>query len=453
LEVEMDEYLENIKIAKLTTDKLGAPPPPPPSPNNEPIAKSDEKTVKPGKSYAIDIAANDSDVDGDVMRYKLKTLPRFGKATISSNGTCSYKANDDAGGKSDSFMYQACDPKGACDDATVNITIEDEVGDRTGLYAGLVVSGGAVNANSESIDWGYNNGLGIVDDSGISGSGGTSLGIGAEVDYYFTNMIGIGTGLHYNRMSGGFDIQDFEAVYASDDYTMNIGDVEQWDYRRTARIDQLKEDYTVTNIGIPLLVKFRKDITNKIDVFIHAGALYNIASSSTSSLSNGTVDYEGTLFPQNAEFTVYGADDTFFNTNIANQNRTLDIRKNTIIMTGRSEAEAVAHINTESEIDDIERGLNIGVNMKAGNGDNQSTLNAHLSLLGRVGLIYNMSDKMGIMAGLQYTSGTLKAMDAYTLVDTIINEGNSRYGAYNSLLNGGTKYSNIGISLGLTIKL
>ncbi len=443
LEVEMDQYFENIKIVNLTTDKL----PMPQKSNNEPIARSDEKTVKPGKSYTIDIATNDNDPDGDVLTYKLKNPPKFGKATVSSNGTCSYKANADAGGESDSFVYQVCDPRGACDDATVVINIEpDPVGQ--GLYAGLMVSAGAANANSGSINWGYNNGLGIVDDSGISGSGGTSLGIAAEVDYYFTDNIGVGTGLQYNRMSGGFDIQNFSAKYASRDYTMNIGDVEQWEYQRTATIDQLQEDYTLTNIGIPLLVKFKKGITNKINIFAHAGVLYNISSSTRSSLSNGTVDYEFAIFSQEETNENFGESTDFVESNSGNANNVLKIEKEAYLDAGHSEPTAEEHMNNLNE-----GGLNIGLDINAGNGDNQSTLNSHLALLGRVGAVYNISDKIGIMAGLQYTSGTLKAMDAYTLVDTIINEGNNRYGAYNSLLNGGAKYSNIGLSLGLTIKL
>ncbi|MGH2711435.1 MAG: Ig-like domain-containing protein, partial [Actinomycetota bacterium] len=100
-----------------------APPPPPPV-NNPPVATDDVATTAADTSVPIGVTANDFDPDGnlDPSTAQITVVPPNGSVTCAANGVCTYTPDPGFSGP-DSFEYQVCDTDGACDTATVNITV------------------------------------------------------------------------------------------------------------------------------------------------------------------------------------------------------------------------------------------------------------------------------------------------------------------------------------------
>ncbi len=100
-------------------------PPPTAIPNIPPTANDDTATTAEDVAVVIDVLSNDTDSDGLLVpsTVSLVSGPTNGSVSInSSNGQITYTPNPDFNG-SDSFSYQVCDNDGACDTATVTITV------------------------------------------------------------------------------------------------------------------------------------------------------------------------------------------------------------------------------------------------------------------------------------------------------------------------------------------
>ncbi len=395
-------------------------------------AKDDNLSVKGIEAATIDVAANDKYSKKTVV-YTIIAQPKKGK--VENDGSkFTYTAKKGQTGK-DTFTYRAC-IDGECSDAKVNITLKGDIvnrTDKTGLAITPLVFAGMSNGNADNIQWGYNDLTGGGDYANVSSTGGISYGLGLELDYYFHNNIGIGTGIQYNRIGGEYNINDFAVKYSSTFYDETVNG---WSYERAITAESpLVETFTINNIGIPLLLKLRMDFgdNKKIGAFINAGILYNLSSSASGSVS-GAANYEATYFSND------GTNNSYTDEGDAESDYNLELTET---------ASNAEHLN-EHYANDI---LNVGTNVSIGNENNTSTLSSHIALLGRLGLMYNMSENMSLLIGVQYTGGTLVAEDSYMLLDKITGEYGNHYGEYNSLLNGGATYSAMGLNLGLSYRL
>ncbi|HEX5617343.1 MAG TPA: Ig-like domain-containing protein, partial [Solirubrobacteraceae bacterium] len=89
--------------------------------NDPPVANDDARTIDENDEVTIAVLANDSDADGDALIAALVSGPAHGTATCSAT-ECVYRPVSNFVG-TDTFRYRACDPSGACDEATVTITV------------------------------------------------------------------------------------------------------------------------------------------------------------------------------------------------------------------------------------------------------------------------------------------------------------------------------------------
>ena len=90
--------------------------------NDAPIAVDDTLETLEDTPLAIDVLANDSDIDGDALRAVLLDQPHFGTLTQTGAGTFTYTPNADFFGP-DRFTYRASDGTLVSDIATVTITV------------------------------------------------------------------------------------------------------------------------------------------------------------------------------------------------------------------------------------------------------------------------------------------------------------------------------------------
>jgi hypothetical protein len=89
--------------------------------NDPPVANDDAQTIDENDEVTVAVLANDTDADGDPLTVALVSGPAHGTATCSAT-QCVYRPVSNFVG-TDSFRYRACDPAGACDEATVTIDV------------------------------------------------------------------------------------------------------------------------------------------------------------------------------------------------------------------------------------------------------------------------------------------------------------------------------------------
>ena len=92
--------------------------------NDPPVANADSATTVENTSVIIDIAANDSDPDGNLDPNSANETgaPSNGTLVNNGDGSCTYTPDMGFTGP-DSFTYQICDTDLMCDTASVSITV------------------------------------------------------------------------------------------------------------------------------------------------------------------------------------------------------------------------------------------------------------------------------------------------------------------------------------------
>ena len=91
---------------------------------NPPVANDDATSTPANTPVLIDVAANDTDADGNLDPTTTVALsnPTNGSAVNHGDGTFTYTPNTNFIGF-DGFTYEICDTDGLCDDATVTIEV------------------------------------------------------------------------------------------------------------------------------------------------------------------------------------------------------------------------------------------------------------------------------------------------------------------------------------------
>ena len=89
--------------------------------NDPPVANNDAVTVTTGVPFAINVVANDTDVESNPLTISGNTAPSNGSVSCSGS-TCTYTSNAGYTGP-DSFTYTISDGAGGTASATVNVTV------------------------------------------------------------------------------------------------------------------------------------------------------------------------------------------------------------------------------------------------------------------------------------------------------------------------------------------
>jgi hypothetical protein len=104
--------------------------------NQPPVAVNDTATATADGAVTIDVLANDTDPDGDLLTLTIVTPPANGTAVV-DNGQIIYTPNAGFVG-SDSFTYSITDGKGGSAIATVSLTVNQSGGGSDSLYLPLI---------------------------------------------------------------------------------------------------------------------------------------------------------------------------------------------------------------------------------------------------------------------------------------------------------------------------
>jgi hypothetical protein len=90
--------------------------------NSPPTANDDAATTNEDTAVTIDVAADDTDPDGDALTVSLGLAPEHGTAAVNPDGTVTYTPDPDWNGV-DAFEYLIQDPSGESDVGLVTVTV------------------------------------------------------------------------------------------------------------------------------------------------------------------------------------------------------------------------------------------------------------------------------------------------------------------------------------------
>ena len=155
--------------------------------NDGPDAVDDSDTVDEDSSVTVDVLGNDSDVDDglDPASVFVTSGPANGSTSVNPDGSIDYTPDPDFFG-ADSFTYLVCDLAGACDTATVDITVNDvneppTAGDDSDSTAEDTTVTIDVLANDTDVDDGLDPASVTVTSGPVNGS--TSVNPDGSIDY------------------------------------------------------------------------------------------------------------------------------------------------------------------------------------------------------------------------------------------------------------------------------
>ena len=149
-----------------------------------PVARADVASTRPATPLPIDVLANDSDADGDPLVFQIiKTTG--GESTVDDGGTPTDASDDrvlftpaDPAPENATIEYQAVDPDGEVDQATVTVSINAEGALPAGAQSEPVTEG----SEEASSDCGGNTTTTEADSTGVSTPPLTGSVTGTTVD-------------------------------------------------------------------------------------------------------------------------------------------------------------------------------------------------------------------------------------------------------------------------------
>ena len=184
--------------------------------NDKPDAVNDFLSMdEDGPNTAIDVLANDTDIDGDFLEVTGVGLASHGTASLVA-GVVSYQPDPNYNGP-DSFTYTISDGHGGTDSATVNIRIDsvndkpDAVDDTLIVYEDDLATIVDVLANDIDVDGDILEVTGV----GLAAHGNASL---------FGGVVGLATHGTASLVGGVVSYQPYVDYYGSDSFTYTISD-------------------------------------------------------------------------------------------------------------------------------------------------------------------------------------------------------------------------------------
>jgi len=149
--------------------------------------------------------------------------------------------------------------------------------------------GGMLNQNYTvaNTNGNYTNGINGNNTGTLAFKNGVSYGADAQIAYFFgqKSHFGIGAGLSYLYQQGDLTLNNYQVQYQSTDNNGNT-------FRQQITADgKITENLTITNISIPLLLKYKKRFTRRSGFSADAGILYNVQMKNDYK-TNAAFDYE-----------------------------------------------------------------------------------------------------------------------------------------------------------------
>lgn len=266
-------------------------------------------------------------------------------------------------------------------------------------------------------------------------SGGKSFGGDFQLGYFFGKKrhFGVGLGFMYFSQTGSLELEKFRVEYQSTDSRADV-------YRQIITANApIKEDLEMTNIQIPLVMKYKTMLSKKWGFTVDAGLTYN-AQQITKYSTNASFDYEAVYNYRLAD----GKPIAFYdNATPASAGAWLITKASyTDKNPSGNIPDTFARLRTQ--------GYNVALGSeptnKSGNVDYAST---SIGILISPSASYKLSNNVALNIGVYYMQQMLTNDNATTYQIT------DKVGSYSSLLNGSNRINtiNYGLNVGLRVYL
>jgi len=146
---------------------------------------------------------------------------------------------------------------------------------KPGLFVGLSLGAGQsqiVNSASASV-------------SGLNSIGKNSLMGNLEVGYYFSDYLGLSSGIGYSYFTGQTSLNAYQSKF-------NTTDSENETYERRVSGTKITEDQKIGFLSIPILLNLRIPFNKKMGMFLQTGVDLDVPVQKTYH-SSGTFTYKG----------------------------------------------------------------------------------------------------------------------------------------------------------------
>ncbi len=282
----------------------------------------------------------------------------------------------------------------------------------------------------------YNNNIGSISNVGkLSFKNGMSYGFDAQLGVFFgrKRAFGLGLGFMYLAQEGEAKLDKFHVEYQSTDVHNNT-------FRQLLTANnEITENLKITNMNIPLVIKYKHRFSKRLGFTADLGALFNIQLKN-SYTSDASFDYEAIY-----QLTGSGSNITALYDNSPVPNTTSDMLYTKAEHTAKNPNESLqAYFDRNHNI----AGMNVGLGVKPGsNSGSVSYTTGSVGLLFQPSLNYFLSDNVALNIGgyYIYQPFTNDEKKGYMLTDKL--------GEYSSVLNTvkSANSQSYGLNLGVRI--
>lgn len=280
----------------------------------------------------------------------------------------------------------------------------------------------------------YLNALSDANYGKLKFTNGTSFGFDAQLGYFFgnSNHFGVGAGIMYLSQMGDATLDQFHVQFQSTDGFNNTS-------REIITANQpIKEALNITNINIPIVLKYKDRFSKRFGITVDAGVLYNIQEKNMYK-TNASFDYEEII--KNVS-TTGGGNITVYDNSLVPSTSDLTITKNWFNGTSHPGETIQQYFNYEQS-----KGYNVGLGVTPNNKSGSvSYQTGSIGFLIQPSLNYYLSDNVALNIGGYYIMQTFNtsAMNGYHLTD--------KPGDYSSVLNNVTKSANQSYGLNIGVR-
>jgi len=252
---------------------------------------------------------------------------------------------------------------------------------------------------------------------------GKNFNFSVAADYFFRKNLGISLGLGYSSHSFDVAIDTFHVEYPS-------MEADSTRYRQLLSAGNIEEQVQAQYIIVPLMLKYQKNISEKIGFYIHAGPLFSLLIDGKSDAST-MIDYEAIYAYENGAFT-YNKDDKETDWQITRE-ATMTQGSNYVV-DYFMERQAI--------------GYNVGLDERI---EKTDTFEQKVGISGniRAGVLFKLTDNLSFLAGGDVLFGKIKnqADDNYRLTD--------KAGEYSTMMSGTNDLQifSYGLSIGVSYQL
>ncbi len=255
-----------------------------------------------------------------------------------------------------------------------------------------LLGGGASQTYSSLNNIGnYYNGISSVSNTGkLTFSNGIAYGFDAQLAYFFghKNNFGIGVGFMYLEEQGDAKLDQYHVEYQSTDNNNST-------FRQLITANgPIKEQLRISNMNIPLLLKYKHRFSNRWGITADAGALFNLQMKSMYN-SNANFNYEAVY-----KLVGTGTDVTAVFDNTPNPSATQDhiITKSEYVRVNPGQDVNNYFNNTLRNA-----GYNVGLGIQPNkNSGSVSYTTGSVGLLVQPGVNYYFSDMVALNLGLYF---------------------------------------------------